>query len=200
MNLRTILASNLAAVAATSALAQAVNPDNPGSLWPSDYKNPVWDRTARSVGDVVTILISESSAATFQANVTTSRNENNQAPRINFPLIGGLLPAVGTSGSLSSAGTGSSGQAGRLTTRMTAIVKQVLPNGNLVVEGTRSIQVNKEVQTFRITGIVRRDDVRPDNTVLSENVGEASIRVDGRGAISDRTRRGILSRIIDWLF
>lgn len=200
MKLRMILAAGMAAIVASSAFAQAVDPNNPGSLWPQDYKNPVWDRTARTTGDIVTILISESSAATFQANVTTSRNENNQAPRIKFPLIGGLLPAVGTSGSLSSAGTGSSGQAGRLRARMTAIVKQVLPNGNLVVEGTRSIQVNKEVQTFRITGIVRRDDVRPDNTVLSENVGEASIRVDGQGAISDRTRRGILSRIIDWLF
>lgn len=200
MIIRILLAAALGAALASAAAAQGIDPDNPGSLWPQNYKNPVWDRTAWNVGDVVTILISESSAATFQANVTTSRNENNQAPRINFPLIGGLLPAIGTSGSLSSAGTGSSGQAGRLTARMTAVVKQVLPNGNLIVEGTRSIQVNKEVQTFRITGIVRRDDVRPDNTVLSENIGEASIRVDGRGAISDRTRRGILSRIIDWLF
>jgi flagellar L-ring protein precursor FlgH len=80
-------------------------------------------------------------------------------------------------------------------------VKEVLPNGNLVLEGTRDLKLNKETQQIVISGIVRRDDVRPDNTVLSENMAMAEIRSMGTGGvIADRQRRGILTRLVDFLF
>lgn len=183
-----------------SALAQNADDDNPGSLWPKNYKNPLLDRTARTEGDVLTVLISENSAAQFNAATTTSKTEANALPRLNIPIIGGFLPAIGTSGNLSSDGKGTTTQNGKLVARMTVIVKKVNNNGTMIIEGTRSVQVNKETQTFKLSGIVRLDDIRSDNTVLSESIAEAEIKVDGKGAISDRQRRGFLTRLIDWIF
>lgn len=70
----------------------------------------------------------------------------------------------------------------------------------MVVEGTRVIKVNKEEQMITFTGIVREDDVLADNTVLSERVAEAKITNLGKGLAADRQRRGIITRILDWLF
>jgi flagellar L-ring protein precursor FlgH len=70
----------------------------------------------------------------------------------------------------------------------------------MVIEGTRMVKVNKEDQAITFAGIVRADDVRADNTVLSENIAEVRITNVGKGLISDRQRRGIITRILDWLF
>ena len=83
---------------------------------------------------------------------------------------------------------------------MSAVIKKVLPNGNLVIEGTRFVKINKDIQTFILTGMVRKDDVRADNTVLSESLADADIKLEGKGPIADRQRKGILARLLDWLF
>ena len=70
----------------------------------------------------------------------------------------------------------------------------------MLIEGTRAIRVNKETQLFRLSGVIRRDDIRPDNTLLSESLADARIEVDGKGQVSDRTRRGVITRLLDWLF
>jgi flagellar L-ring protein precursor FlgH len=75
-----------------------------------------------------------------------------------------------------------------------------MPNGNLVIEGRRSLITNKQTQTIVFSGIVRPSDIRPNNTVRSVNVAEAEIKMDGSGLISQRQRKGILTTIIDWLF
>lgn len=186
--------------------AQGQPSDNPGSLWSNEARNPFLDRTARKEGDVLTIIISETSTATFTATTETQRSEGNSVVKPVVPILSAIAPWMvpnlsgSTSGNLSSKGTGSTQSVGRFQARMSAVVKQVLPNGNLVIEGTRYVRVNKDLQTFVLSGIVRPDDVRPDNTVLSESIAEADLRVDGKGAISERQRRGILSRILDWLF
>lgn len=191
--LATLLSLNAAAIA-------QVDDQNPGSLWPAKYVNPLLDRTARSEGDVVTILISEVSSGTFTASTTAARSVNNSITKALGPIIGGLIPDLGTMGSSTTDGKGATTQVGKLTARMTAVVKKVLPNGTMVIEGSRSVQVNKETQTFKLSGLIRRDDIRPDNTVLSENIAEAQINVDGKGQINDRQKRGILTRLLDWLF
>jgi flagellar L-ring protein precursor FlgH len=83
---------------------------------------------------------------------------------------------------------------------MSAIVTKVNPNGTLIIEGARSVVVNKETQLFKITGVIRREDVRPDNTVMSEAIADAQIKLDGKGTINDRQRRGLITRLLDWLF
>lgn len=189
------LSMSLAAIA----VAQ-VDDQNPGSLWPRTYVNPLLDRTARIEGDVVTILISEISSGSFSASTTAEKKVDNSITRALGPIIGGLIPNLATAADSKNEGTGATLQSGRLTARMTAIVKKVFPNGTMLIEGTRTVQVNKETQTFKLCGLIRRDDIRSDNTVLSENIAEAQIKVDGKGQVSDRTRRGILTRLLDWLF
>lgn len=192
----------LISLASAQAFAQ-IPPDaeNPGSLFPKSYVNPFLDRTARSEGDLLTILISESSLASFAASTTTTKSDKNAVQELLAPaLFKGLIPGLSSGASSSTDGKGNTTQSGRLSARMTAVVKKVLPNGNLVVEGFRAIRVNKDTQTFFLSGIIRRDDVRADNTIISESLADAEIRMDGKGQISDRTRKGIITKILDWLF
>lgn len=175
--------------------------ENPGSLFPAKYVNPFLDRTARSEGDLLTILISESSTASFAAATTATKTDDNKITELLGPtLFKRLFPNLGSSAESKTGGNGNTTQSGRVTARMTAVVKQVLPNGNLVIEGFRSVKVNHETQMFFLTGIIRRDDVRSDNSVLSESIANAEIRLDGKGQISERTRKGLLTKILDWLF
>ncbi len=175
--------------------------DNPGTLWVQGADNPLLDRTARKVGDLLTIIISETSAASFNATSTTSKKDSTTIGKSIFnDFIGRFFSPAATSGTSATNGSGTSIQNGTVTARLTAIVKQVLPNGSLVIEGTRTVMVNRDLQSFKLSGIVRRDDVRADNTILSENIAEADIRMEGKGAIYDRQRRGLLTRLLDWLF
>lgn len=190
-------------MACGAAFAQTDQDDNPGSLWPNSYQSPLRDRTAHRVGDVITIVINENTAASWAASTSTSKADSTTIPTPslpNIPIIGGLFKALGVSANSSTSGTGSTTQAGKLNAKMTCLVKEVMPNGNLIIEGTRFVRVNKDTQAVTLTGVVRREDVQPDNTVLSEKIANAEIRTDGKGQISDRQRRGILTRLLDWLF
>jgi flagellar L-ring protein FlgH len=157
---------------------------------------------------VVTIVINENSNAQFQANTAATKKDANSTNDSRIPLLDflkvGLLDTVlkGNSTGVNSSvtGQGQTAQVGRFQTRMAAVVKQVLPNGTMLVEGTRTVKINRESQLFTLSGIIRQDDIRSDNTILSENLANAEIRSEGIGLIYDRQRRGILTRILDFLF
>jgi flagellar L-ring protein precursor FlgH len=200
--MKTIVIVALAALSA-AVTAQIIdkNESGGGSLWSDDVPNPFVDRTARRIGDLVTIVISESSAARFAADTSLTKSDSTS---VTPPVIGGflgqLIRPLSTGASSSNAGTGETTATGRVSFRLTAVVREVLANGNLVLEGARTVTVNREVQTFKLSGVVRRDDVLANNTVMSESIADAEIRVQGRGGIYDRQRRGILTRLLDWLF
>lgn len=204
MKLQTCIA--LVAFASLACADDGVNAKNPGSLVPEAYKNPCLDRTARKEGDILTIIISETSTATYTATKDSSKDESNSVGKAVVPILSTLMPSLipnltgSATGSLSSKTNGATTSTGKFSAKMSAIVKKVLPNGTLMIEGSRFVKVNKDVQTFVLTGLVRQDDVHPDNTVLSESIAEADIKVDGKGTVTDRQKRGILSRILDWLF
>ena len=192
-----------------SALAQVDSSKNEGSLYGTKSQSLIGARTAMGKGDIVTIIISEASAAQFTASTTATKKDTNSTDKTNssilnwlkLPLTGALLGANSSAANSSVAGAGTTSGATNFTARISALVKEVLPNGNLVLEGTRDLKLNKETQQIVISGIVRRDDVRPDNTVLSENMAMAEIRSMGTGGvIADRQRRGILTRLVDFLF
>ena len=183
---------------AGAALAQT--DENPGSLWPSSYTNPLVDRTAHRAGDILTILINENTAASWAATTATAKTDSTSIAQPNIPILGGLFKALGIGATSTTSGNGSTTQAGSLVAKMTVVVQKVMPNGNLVIKGTRFVKVNKETQLVTLTGVVRRDDVKPDNTVLSEKIAEAQISSDGKGQIADRQRQGILTRLLSWLF
>lgn len=196
-----ILALSLVPFAASAQLVKSE--DNEGSLVPQKYINPMVDHVAANVGDILTIVVDESSSATLTANTKATKADSSTIPllgALNIPLIGKYLNAAQSGANSSVVGTGSTDRAGKFTAKIAVTVKEVLPNGNLVIEGERAVNVNKDLQIYKLSGIIRRADVRIDNTVLSENVASAKITTDGKGLIGDRQRKGILTRLLDWLF
>ncbi|HWA82753.1 MAG TPA: flagellar basal body L-ring protein FlgH [Fimbriimonadaceae bacterium] len=185
--------------------AQTNSEDNYGSLFPPKFKNPFLDRTARNVGDILTVVVSENATSNVTASTTATKKDSNAvtAPfvgSLKIPLLKQIIGDLSTTADSSVAGAGNSTNTSTLSAKVAVIVKEVMPNGNLVVEGTRWVKVNKEETNITFTGIVRRDDVRADDTVLSENVAEAKITNVSKGLIAERQRKGFLTRLLDWLF
>ncbi|MFN8139978.1 MAG: flagellar basal body L-ring protein FlgH [Fimbriimonadales bacterium] len=173
---------------------------SPGSLWSDSARVPYMDRTAAKPGDVLTIIVSENSSASSSATTQGSKSDKGSVTAGAGPILRALIPNLGIEDSFQSSGSGSTTRKGSIAGRLTVMVKKVLPNGSLLIEGTRFTQVNKETQKWTIQGIVRPDDIRSDNTIFSEFVAEATIRYDGKGTVGDRQRKGIISTLLDWLF
>lgn len=208
---RTLLSLATLGLAAAAVAQQADPESNFGSLYPTSGRSYIESRTAMRKGDIVTIVVDEKIDGSFSSSTTATKKDSTTVGRSEVPILGDVLkwlkiPSLGVLGNKSSsadstvAGNGTSTNANKLTGTIALTVVDVMPNGNLLVEGTKDLYLNKEKVTFTVTGMIRRDDVRPDNTVLSQNVANAEIRATGRGLIADRQRRGVLTRILDWLF
>jgi flagellar L-ring protein precursor FlgH len=180
----------------------------PGSLWPADDHVFFYaDRKALHVGDIITISIVESAKANNAADTDLSRSSSIEAGFSHFFgkekflklfKLGDEL--VKASAANSHQGSGSTTREGQLTATITALVKEVLPNGNLVVQGTRAVVVNHEEQYITITGIVRPLDVNRDNVVLSTQVADANITIGGLGVVADKQRSGWGTWIFDFVW
>lgn len=173
---------------------------NPGSLWDDSVGNPYADRKAARVGDILTVIISESSSASSSAQTRTSKSDSTRIDAGIGPILRALIPHWESGTEFESEGQGITQRSGRLLARLTVVVKAILPNGNMVIEGSRYVQVNKETMRLVISGIVRPYDIRTDNTILSEFIAEASIRYEGKGTVGDRQRKGLINQLLDWLF
>ncbi len=183
--------------ASTSVFAQN---NNPGSLWDDSAPNRLMDRKANAVGDVLTVIITESSTATSTASTSSSKTDSAKVNAGIGPVLSALIPNLQSGGTFSSQGQGATARSERLLARLTVLVTGVMPNGNLIIEGTRYIQVNKETVRLVVSGIVRPDDIRFDNTILSEFVAEAEVHYEGKGTVGDRQRKGIIQQLLEWLF
>jgi flagellar L-ring protein precursor FlgH len=173
---------------------------NPGSLWSNKAPDILADRTARRVGDVVTILITETSSATYSAATNATKNDATSIAKGLGPILGNLIPNLKIGADSKVDGQGQTRQSGELSARIAVVIKEVFPNGTMLVEGTKAITTNKETQNIMISGLIRREDIRPDNTILSFHVANAQIKTDGKGMIAQRQRKGILTWLVDWLF
>jgi flagellar L-ring protein precursor FlgH len=181
-----------------------------GSLWSSSQSiNLYSDVKARSVGDIVTINIVESSSASKNAETKTERESGLSANWTGlFELIAKGLKIhktpIGASHQIDFSnqfdGKGETTRTSSMTAYITARVVHVLPNGNLVIRGTRQIQVNNENQYISIQGIIRPEDISSSNVILSTFVAEAVIELNGYGVISDKQSPGWLARIVDWVW
>ncbi len=159
------------------------------------------DFKARFVDDVVTIRVLESTQALASADASSSRASQASA---GFDSIFGLEKKIAELPTIVSGKSNSSFQGSGATTRettvetiLTARVMDVLPNGYLVVEGMREIRVNNENQSVYLTGVVRPEDISPGNVVLSSAVAQMSVRVQGRGTVSQPLKPGWLYRILN---
>lgn len=167
------------------------------SLW-SDNSNLFADRKARTVGDLVTIVISES---TTGSRVGKSSNSKSASVDINAGT-GILSPIASASHGASDSFTASGAQTNtnQLSGRMTAQVVEVKQNGYLVISGTQVIRQNKEEQKITIQGIIRPEDISADNSVRSSQIADSNIKVDGKGPITSKQRQGILTQLYNLIF
>jgi flagellar L-ring protein precursor FlgH len=159
------------------------------------------DRKARRVNDIVTIRILESTAAESAANAQTSRSSSLA---LGVPNLFGLENHTGlplknlatANGDMQFKGDGSTGRSGTVTALLSARVKEVLPNGDMVVEGVKEVKVNNERQMLRLFGVVRSKDIGPNNVVFSTSIANMLVQVDGKGVLSDSLRQGWLLGMI----
>ena len=166
---------------------------NPNSLWRNGSRAFFKDQRARQVGDLLTVAVNITDKANIENDTSRSRTNKEDSGITNFIgaqtitqankiLPGRLLTADSTS---SSEGKGSVDRKEALQTNVAAVVTQVLPNGNLVVEGKQEIRVNFEIRELIVAGIVRPEDIQSDNTIDSTKIAQARIAYGGRGQITD---------------
>lgn len=160
------------------------------------FESLIADRRARQPGDLITILVYENSSARNTADTSTKTNAG----------LGGDIKTLGDSRSDFSIGVGDSyggrGQiqrSGNLLAQISATVTGTYPNGDLAIAGEQVININGEKTEIRLSGKIRPSDIAQNNTVLSSRIANAKIDYSGDGFITDRTRPGLIPRILAWL-
>ncbi|UPK38771.1 flagellar basal body L-ring protein FlgH [Bradyrhizobium sp. 186] len=167
---------------------------NPNSLWRNGSRAFFKDQRAHQVGDLLTVTVNITDKANIANETQRSRTNSEDSGITDFigaktlgaqaqkVLPGRILTADSTA---SSDGKGSVNRQEALQTNVAAVVTQVLPNGNLVVEGKQEIRVNYEIRELVVAGIVRPEDIQSDNTIDSTKIAQARIAYGGRGQIMD---------------
>ena len=165
------------------------------------------DVRARRVNDLVTIRVIESIAAVGSADSSLDKSSSGSASvtkmfGLETKAPGWLDPTnlVGAAANTDFKGGGATSRSGDLTAIVTARVVEVLPNGDLVLEGAREIDINGDRQMVVLTGVLRTADVLPGNVALSTSVGQLRIRYFGNGLMKDNLRPGWLIRFVNKIF
>jgi flagellar L-ring protein precursor FlgH len=157
------------------------------------------DTKAHNVGDVLTINVSESTTGSSTATTKATKTDS-----FGFgPGTGSILSLIrsfGLSGNMASTGTGATNRTSGLTATLSVVVKQVFPNGTMLVEGKKMVGINAETEETTFTGIVRQVDVSSTNTIDSSQVADAKIQYSGKGNVGDKQHDGIVSQISKFLF
>ena len=177
------------------------------SLWNDGTSKAMYaDKRASRVGDLITIVVQENTTASKDNATSTSKKASMDAAIATFlysPTASGLLtkggqlPALKYSSANNFDGGGTIKNSEQIVAQVTVRVIDVLPNGNMLVEGTRETSFSGEKQNIVLRGIVRPEDVAANNTVFSYNVADAKIHIVGRGTIADSQRKGWFTKIWD---
>ncbi len=189
------LAASLLAIISSASHAQ--------SLWREDSVRPMFaDKRATGIGDILTIVVSESTAMTKNNETKTSKQSSWAAAVTTFLFPGfaqfkHTTPAVNYNSTLKHDGSGAVNNSQSIVTHVAVKVIDVLPNQNLVIEGKRDTAFSGEHQTVTLHGIVRPEDVMYGNTIASDNIADASISITGKGTVSDAQNKGWFTRVID---
>jgi len=187
-------------------------PQTAGSLWTESRGGMFVDMKGQTVGDIITVVIVENASASKEATTETDRTSTISAGITSlFGLeknIGNLNSTIDPSALVNASttndfsGGGKTARKENLVATLTTQVVEVLPNGNLKIEGNKTVTVNNEMQIVKLTGIVRSADISPRNIVDSKNILNARIAYIGEGVISDKQQQGWLVRALDqvWPF
>ena len=166
---------------------------NPNSLWRNGSRAFFKDQRAHQVGDILTVKVNITDKANIANETLRSRANTEDSGVTNFfgkqklPVLNSALPTrIFTADSTASSdGKGSVNRQEALSTNVAGVVTQVLPNGNLVIEGRQEIRVNFEIRELIVAGVVRPEDIESDNTIDSSKIAQARIAYGGRGQITD---------------
>ncbi len=184
------------------------------SLWQAETLadgNLYADQVARKKGDLITIVVSETTSIS-ETHKTENKRDNSAKASVNLipgspelvAKVGatsvGALPALDLSSSKNFKGDSKVEAAGAVKAVITGRVIDVLDNGNLVIEGRRSVKVNLDTKTILITGIIRTADVKSDNTVLSEKLHNFQVAIEGEGPMTRAQSEGFLGQVLDVLW
>lgn len=187
-------------------------PQSAGSLWTESRGSLFGDIKARQIGDILTVAIFEQASASREASTQTGRSSSNEAGISKFlgletdlvKLNSAIDPTqlIATNYDNDFKGSGSTSRKENLVATLSTRVVEVFPNGNLRIEGGKTVTVNHEEQIIVLTGIVRPNDISPQNIIDSKYVLDAKIAYTGKGVISDKQKPGWMTRILDnvWPF
>ena len=156
------------------------------------------DQKANKVGDAITIVVSESSQASNNAETSAGRSSDFGLSGSGSMLGSSQSLNAGTSNDFS--GSGATSSSGMVKTRISATIDSVLANGNLCISGKRKISINGEEQLISIKGVVRVVDIDADNLVNSYNISDAEIIIEGNGMINSMQGPGWLTKFFHFLF
>jgi flagellar L-ring protein FlgH len=167
---------------------------NPNSLWRNGSRAFFNDQRAHQVGDILTVKVNINDTAEFQDQTQLTRSTTEDSEITNFigantianpskaVLPGSLLTS---NGNTQMNGNGTINRQDQLVTNVAAVVIQVLPNGNLVIEGKQEIRLNSEMRELLIAGIVRPEDIESDNTIELPKIAEARVAYGGKGTLTN---------------
>lgn len=170
----------------------------PGSLWTphSHLTDAARDLRASGPGDVLTVVVSETTNAVVTGASSTQRASNANAAVTSLAgakaATSVLANLANMTGSQKLDGKGTTSRTTSLSSTLTAHVVRVLPGGLMLIEGSKSLQVNSEQQTVVVRGLVRTADISTTNTIPSQSIGDLEVKVNGKGIVGDAIRRPFL--------
>lgn len=177
------------------------------SLWRDDAVKPMFaDKRASAVGDILTIIVQENNTTSKDSSTKTSKKNSVDASISSFlypATASGLLskkgqmPAMKFGGATDFDGSGSVGSSEKIVSRIAVRVTDVLPNRNLLIEGSRETTFSGETQDVVLRGLVRPEDIAANNTIYSYNVADVTIKFIAKGTLTDGQKKGWFSRTWD---
>ncbi len=190
-------------VSEAEARSAVAPPATPGAIWQAGSRlaDAARDIRASQVDDVLTIVVAEQASAVSTGATKTQRQSaasSSVTALAGVPKATSALPnLLNLAGNQNLDGQGTTSRTTTLTTTLTARVIHVLPNGGLVVEAAKDIQINGERQIITVRGVIRPADIDTTNSVTSNRLAELEVHVNGKGVVGDAIRRpNILYRIL----
>ena len=185
--------------------SQTVRSDNGAIYQPNTFIELFRNNRAYRVGDILTVVLEEKTDAVSRSATSTAKDNslNLGAPSLfGLPIThdGNAILSAGVEASRNFSGSGNSSQSNSLEGNVTLMVTRVLSNGNLMISGEKVVSINQAAESIRLSGIIRPQDIRPDNTVLSSRVSNARVIYGGAGTLADANTKGWMSRFFNSRF
>ena len=196
----------LAAALGVAVIAGGASAQQSGSLWGrpgASSRSAIADHTAHEVGDIVTVIVSEAQVVQDDGKLETNKESSLDSALEVFdikPNTFNTLPALKYSSERAVDGESKYSQKGKFETRLSAVVLDVKPNGTLLIEGRRTVHLDGDVKEMRVRGLLRPVDLRSDNTVPSDRLGDADILYESEGGRSRNVEKNWLENLLDFIW